>query len=1096
VAGWILLLLAGISLGYVRLVDSNTVPDTRAGVLELTGGSAQFRSEPVIRETTRLAFRKTEPLDGDVRVRLRGELRARMPVLSAGGLPELDADGRWRFHEVALPQISDIITIGQNDPVGTEYIIPQPFNSLDRVEVLDGGKSSDINGRVELYRVSNHISSFVREGRGQTPVTVLGRITRDPWVYSFKTVLTITPWFIQYRPGGPFYLSDGGDIRVTVDPEIPDYERIATSSAYGSDVFVQGQLLSARGMANEGGFDQNRYLHNHNVYGQMSLRSHPGAATPILLMKPLGGEQGTGNKLVEYSLRLRDCMLLTIKMTMPYPNSAMLGAISLGLRYGLQNTECILSDRDGNEFIRSVFAASKGCENHISQEFRHAGVSHVLAVSGLHVTIITAMFLGIFTLMRISKRVYVPFIILALVVFAIITGARPSTLRAVIMNSLFLLTWGYLGQGLQASLLLGIPVAAFLILLQNPAMIVDPSFTLSFGAILSLGLMTPPCQNILTRFRGNDFAVLILVVAGLIWAVLAKWLLLTTWRFWIPFALVTGWLFWLGRALSRRGVHLIGEKGFEDLPAPVSTFISAQVAIQLGMMVPLSAYYFHRWPVAGVFTNLLAIPLIGIVLQIGMIAGLLSFIPGVGIFLALLLNGANWLLSSGFLLLAHYASAWFPWPFVRQPSLARLIAYYIACAVFIWHRPLWQWSRNLWQSAAPRRRVVCGVVMAVVLGLWCFAVAWTPARRAGLNMTVLSVRYGSSILIETPAGRNILVDAGFVEHTRGRNNTAERTILTYLSTRRILHLDALILTGPRPERAGGAASIVQHCRVDNLFTTGALEGLSVNESFGAFAERLNGGDASLTAVPGWYRQSFNELIGNAEFPNRRALAGVMAKRGPTLLNRWADCVLRRRALKAGDVLFREEVDGNRFQIEVLSAGADAGDDNPADNGALVLRVVFGDTAIMLPGDLHYAGQQRLGQALDADQLRADVMLVPQHGTAIPAGSARNLKSGILDSLRYKAYSFYQKVAAQCAILEFGNPRPVLGRGGRDAVSASEITRRFFTDELAVERFLSTDSDMAIYIHSDGNACTVDTQARRVSQTASDSDAVTDLERAW
>ena len=89
-------------------------------------------------------------------------------------------------------------------------------------------------------------------------------------------------------------------------------------------------------------------------------------------------------------------------------------------------------------------------------------------------------------------RRYVPLIILALVVFAIITGARPSSLRAVIMNSLFLLTWAYLDQSLRSSALLGVPVAAFLILLQNPLVIVDPSFTLSFGAILSLALLTGP----------------------------------------------------------------------------------------------------------------------------------------------------------------------------------------------------------------------------------------------------------------------------------------------------------------------------------------------------------------------------------------------------------------------------------------------------------------------------------------------------------------------------------------------------------------------------------------------------------------------------
>ena len=64
-------------------------------------------------------------------------------------------------------------------------------------------------------------------------------------------------------------------------------------------------------------------------------------------------------------------------------------------------------------------------------------------------------------------------------------------------------------------------------------------------------------------------------------------------------------------------------------------FLSAQLAIQFGMMLPLSAWFFGQFPIAGVFVNLLAIPAIGILVQLGMLTGLVGLIPVVGNVLAM-----------------------------------------------------------------------------------------------------------------------------------------------------------------------------------------------------------------------------------------------------------------------------------------------------------------------------------------------------------------------------------------------------------------------------------------------------------------------------
>ena len=190
----------------------------------------------------------------------------------------------------------------------------------------------------------------------------------------------------------------------------------------------------------------------------MQLRIPLSGPSPIHIIVPQGADEPRkGNGLVEFSLYLRDEMVRVIKQTTPQPNSAFHGALTLGLRYGMQNTVSIASDTYDSAIVAPLVNLGKDTDLLIADEFRASGINHVLAVSGLHVTIITIMFIGIFVMLKVSKKVYVPFIIFALVVFAIITGARPSTLRAVIMNSLFLLTWGYMSEGVRASALLGVP---------------------------------------------------------------------------------------------------------------------------------------------------------------------------------------------------------------------------------------------------------------------------------------------------------------------------------------------------------------------------------------------------------------------------------------------------------------------------------------------------------------------------------------------------------------------------------------------------------------------------------------------------------------
>lgn len=1048
-AAWILLLAAGLLFGYTRYLTMIQPPDRLLGQIRFGAESAAWTPNAPLSDTSFLKIRTLEPVTEDIELRLTGRLEALQPVLDENGRPVLDENGRWHFTRTDVDQVSDDIRIPAGTPAGVDVLIQQPFTRLDPVDVLNRPSG----GALAILQPVNSVSLFARSGRNVVPVTILGRIAADPWVYSFKTVLSIAPDYIQYQPGGPFIAVDRQTARVTIQPDMPGYDRLARSAAYGYDVALTGELIAPPSAANPGTFDQAQYLRNHNIGGQMMLRTPMDGSAPLSIIVPQGAEAPRdGNGLVEFSLYLRDEMVRVIKQTMPQPNSAFLGALTLGLRYGMQNTVSIASDQHESGVVAPILEVGHDSDDLIADEFRASGINHVLAVSGLHVTIITIMFMGIFTLMKVSRKVYVPFVIFALIIFAIITGARPSTLRAVIMNSLFLLTWGYMGQGIRSSALLGVPVAAFIILLQNPAMTVDPSFTLSFGAILSLALLTQPFFDIFKKFRGNEFIALVVMIAVLTWAFAAHWLLVTTLRFWISYALLAAVLFPLARWLTRRGFTPIGSYGFADIHPGVAGFIAAQFGMQIGMMIPLSAYYFFRWPVAGAYANLIAIPLVGVVLQLSMLAGLIGLIPGIGLYLALLLNAANWIFSTLFLLIGHFFSRWFLYPFVSKPTLRWLFVYYAAVCLFVWWRPLWfRLIRPRWARASRSARLVATgaaalLVAAVLVSGRSEKAAMSPEGE--LTVSVLAVGYGSAIVIDTPGRETVLIDTGYVQTDRGRRNEAERTILPHLCSRQILDLDALILTSPNPEHHAGAASILEYLHVRELLHPASV------------APELERDD----------------------------LARVLKARSPSRLKHTLSgtCV-ESRALAAGDRLFESESNGKPFAIEVLG---------PAEGDAqtpLSLRIVYGDFAMLIPSDLTFPQQQALLESAGPDALRAQVVIAPNHGTAGLEGITIGMPKNYALLQETATGGLLKAAGAEAVVFEFGNPRPIVGDKYKVAVKLHGSARRSAEDVLPEARHLATDTDGSITIVSDGSGYTLNAQ---YDTAAGFTDAPTSLEVGW
>ncbi|MGH7265018.1 MAG: DNA internalization-related competence protein ComEC/Rec2, partial [Candidatus Rokuibacteriota bacterium] len=128
------------------------------------------------------------------------------------------------------------------------------------------------------------------------------------------------------------------------------------------------------------------------------------------------------------------------------------------------------------------------------EDFRAAGIYHVLAISGFNVGLVAATAFFFLRLLRVPGRPAAAAAVTVLGAFAAVVGGQPSVLRATIMAGI-VLTARLIAReaGLWNSL-----AAAFLVLLAlDPSALADPGLQLSFGATAGILRLGPPLRRTL-----------------------------------------------------------------------------------------------------------------------------------------------------------------------------------------------------------------------------------------------------------------------------------------------------------------------------------------------------------------------------------------------------------------------------------------------------------------------------------------------------------------------------------------------------------------------------------------------------------------------
>lgn len=155
--------------------------------------------------------------------------------------------------------------------------------------------------------------------------------------------------------------------------------------------------------------------------------------------------------------------------------------------------EQILTEKEAGTLIAMILGEKYLINDEVKQLYQMNGISHIIAISGLHISLIGMFVFHMLKKIKLPIPVATFCSIFIIYSYGVLTDFSVSTNRAVVMMTVMLLAALF---GKTYDMLSSLALSAFLILLQNPLQIVSAGFLLSFGAVLGITVIYPALQKL------------------------------------------------------------------------------------------------------------------------------------------------------------------------------------------------------------------------------------------------------------------------------------------------------------------------------------------------------------------------------------------------------------------------------------------------------------------------------------------------------------------------------------------------------------------------------------------------------------------------
>lgn len=395
------------------------------------------------------------------------------------------------------------------------------------------------------------------------------------------------------------------------------------------------------------------------------------------------------------------------------------------------------------------------------------GIGHLLAISGLHVSVLCLSVYRILHFLRLPRPLPYIFSILFLILYGILTGFSISTMRAVIML-LFSITAKETGRSYDA--LSALAFSAVLTLLQKPYAVFSAAFLLSYAAVLGCILVYPALRTL-----------------------------------------------WLGtcteeRARHRQYTRQLSERQknsrFPKLRALIFSFpskILSSFLFSLSVTIatlPIQLYFFYEAPTYGIILNLLVLPPVEACLVLALLGGFAGFfcMP----LAALMLKGVEGILYYNETLCSIFMT--FPKPVIilGRPEALQIILFLLLTAFLVFCSYYCRYER---QSYPPLHRILwlAGLLAAVCVLLF-------PVPEKKLSVTILDVGQGDGIVLHSADGKTVLIDGG----SSDSKNIGQYRIMPFLKYYGISKIDYMIMTHADEDHISGQLELMKYHRQNGI----------------------------------------------------------------------------------------------------------------------------------------------------------------------------------------------------------------------------------------------------------------------------------------
>jgi len=529
-------------------------------------------------------------------------------------------------------------------------------------------------------------------------------------------------------------------------------------------------------------------------------------------------------------------------------------------RYAQSTIASILPEPQAALLTGILLGVDTGIPDELMDDFSATATTHIIAISGFNITIISGIFAGL-AQQSFGKRRAVWIAIAGVAIYTVFVGASAAVVRAALMGILYL--WSqYLGRATFAPVSLA--AAAIGMTVWNPYTLWDVGFQLSFAATVGLVLYTEPLERgfeqALARFTSTERA--------------------------------------------QRIVRLVNEALIVTLAAQIT-------------VTPIILHYFGRLSLVTLITNFLILPaqagvmiwggiatLLGLIIQpLGQVAGWVAWV-----FLTYTIEVVQLTARVSFASMPVQMEGWMVW------------GYYVLLGSLTWwlaqprdEKP--GFFLKTWFLLTQKAKVLASAV-AILLVLAFFA--WRALPDGRLHVVFLDVGQGDAIFIQTPSGRQVLVDGG----------PSETVLLSQLGRQMPFWdrtLDMMILTHPDSDHVTGLVPVLERYQVEAVIFREVEHSTDVYE----------------------YWLELLEAEGATVYQGE---AGLQV------------------ALDEG------------LEMVVLHPGAElvSGREGNTNNNSVVTRLTYGHVSVLLPGDIEAVVEQQL--VADGAGLASTVLKAAHHGS--------------------------------------------------------------------------------------------------------------------